>query len=115
MKRFLAGLISLVLFGTAAFATDVGRVVGPQDPSNLQAVVNTLIVSGNNQWNVEGPAFLSVRSLSPTSTSVISFNSNLGAAGITTNIVSWLRVRGYTQNSTTPTMYLIPMWGCTGC
>ena len=110
MSRLLAAVCALFLMGTGAFAGTVSPVTGPQDPSQLSAIVNTLIISGNTVWNPGGTGFLTARNISANSTSGVSLTA-LGPTGLTpTTVVEWLKIR-----NPSGVYRLIPMWGCPGC
>lgn len=47
MKRLLSALAGVVLSGSVAFGASLSLVTGPQDPSQLNATVNSLIQSIN--------------------------------------------------------------------
>ena len=114
-KNLIAAIGLLGLALTSAFAGSVTTVTGPQDPSQLNATLNSLIVSGNTYWNPAGAAFLASNNITANSTVAVTLTS-LGPSGLSpTTIVSWLKIRGYVNNSTTPTFFLLPLWGCPTC
>lgn len=111
LKKFLAALVAVSLSGASAFAGSVTLLTGPQDPSQLNATINSLIVSGNASWNAAGANFLSANNISANAAATISYSTSTGASGITpaTNI-EWLKIR----NPSGATR-MIPMWGCPTC
>lgn len=112
LKRLFAALVAMAV-SVPAYAGSVSLLSGPQDPSQLQAVINTLILSGNVSWNPAGPSFLTTGTITPISTTTVTV-SNLGPAGLTTStIASWMRIPNPSSTSTNihPHYYIIPMWG----
>lgn len=112
LKKLFAAIVMLMV-GVPAYAGNVSPLTGPQDPSQLQSVINTLIVSGNAYWSPGGQNFLATGTLTPISTTTVTV-SNLGPAGLTTStIVNWLRIPNVSSTSTNihPHYYIIPMWG----
>ena len=114
LKKMVTALLALTVSASFALAGNVSPVTGPQDPSQLNNIINTLIVSGNAAWNPAGGAsFLAANNISANATATITV-TNLGAAGISpSTIVEWLRI-------TNPSGHyrFIPMWGCSpgvGC
>lgn len=103
-----------VLVGSASFALagSVSTLTGPQDPSQLNATINTLIVSGNSSWNPAGAGFLAANNISPLASTTISFSSSTGPGGISPSTpVEWLKIRNPSGQ-----YRFLPMWGCSpGC
>lgn len=114
MKRILLALGVLSLLGTVAYADSVTPVTGPQDPSQLNNIINTLIISGNTQWNPASAGAYTAANISPNASSTITI-SNVGPTGITTStIIEWLRIKNPSGK-----WRFVPLWGCsapnTGC
>jgi len=114
MRKLLAAGAALLLSSAFALAANVSLFSGPSDPSQLNAVVNTLVVSGNQRWNPGGNNFLNQAGIISTGTVTVIVSSAHGATGISPNYpVAWLKVQSYvTSNTTTPSTYFLPMWGC---
>ncbi len=114
-KKALTALAFLAFGLVPAIAGNVSIPSGPQDPSNMGNLINSLIISGNNNWSPQGPSFVTAGSISANATVAVTFTS-LGPNGLSpTTIVSWLKLRGYINNTTTPTFFFIPLWGCPTC
>ena len=111
LKKILAALVAVSISGASAFAGSVTPLSGPQDPSQLNAVINTLIVSGNTSWNPAGASFLAANNISANASTTISYSTSTGASGISpvTN-VEWLKIR-----NPSGAIRMIPMWGCPTC
>lgn len=110
MRKLSIVLLSL-LVASPSYAADVVKLLGPQDPSQLNAVINTLIVSGNDRWNPAGSHFLATNNISANATTTVSYSTSTGPVGLSpVTAVEWLKIR-----NASGTYRLIPMWGCTGC
>lgn len=110
LKKLLVAIL-VVGMGSPAFAGNVTQVLGPQDPSQLNSIINTLIVSGNASWSPGGTSFLASNNISAISTATVSIGVALGPIGLSpTTPVEYLKIR-----NPSGTYRLIPMWGCTGC
>lgn len=107
---------AFLLFGLVpALASPVTPLSGPVEPSQMGAVINTLIVSGNSAWSPNGASFLAANNISANASVAVTLTS-LGPNGLSpTTIASWLKIRGYINNTTTPTFFLIPLWACPTC
>jgi hypothetical protein len=114
MRKILAAVAALLLSGSFAYAGNVSLLSGPQDPSQLNAVVNTLIISGNQSWSPGGNSVLNQAGVISTGTTTITISGAVGANGISPSTpIAWLKVTSFvTSNTTTPMTYFLPMWGC---
>ncbi len=54
LRKLLAAIMAMALGGSPVFAANVTLQPGPQDPSQLLFLVNTLIISGNQIWATAG-------------------------------------------------------------
>ncbi len=66
LKRLVVGLGALLFAGGIAFAANLSLVSGPQDPSQLNATINTLIRSINNSVSRIGVASTAVATTATT-------------------------------------------------
>jgi len=111
LKRIIAVGFALGAMAAAAFAGNVSQLSGPQDPSQLNAVVNTLIVSGNAAWSPTGTSFLATQNISANGSATVSYSTTKGPTGLTpSTVVEWLKIV-----NPSGAVRLIPMWGCPGC
>lgn len=116
LKKLVLALAAMLFTASVAFAGSLTTLTGPQDPSNLNNTINTLIISGNTNWSPSGANFLASKDISAIAAATISWPTAAGASGISpSTVISWLKVKGYINNTTTPTYFMIPMWGCPTC
>lgn len=107
MKRTFLTLGVLAVLGSAAFASTVTPVTGPQDPSQLNQTINTLINNGNANWSADGRNWLSTSTITANGTNEVSMTT-VGPPGMTTStIIEWMRVR-----NPQGLWRFIPLWGC---
>ena len=110
MRKLFAAFL-LLLLGSPAFAGNVVQLLGPQDPSQLNSVINTLIVSGNTSWSPGGTGFLNSQNISANSSTTVSYSTSTGPIGLSpVTAVEWLKIR-----NPSGAYRFIPMWGCPAC
>lgn len=111
LKKLFAALGVLIVSASFALAGNVTLLTGPQDPSQLNATINTLIVSGNTSWSPAGASFLAANNISANASTTISYSTTTGAGGISPSTnVEWLKIR-----NPSGAIRMIPMWGCPTC
>lgn len=114
MLKKLLTAIAFLIYAVPAMAGNVSIPSGPLDPANVGAQINTLIISGNANWAPQGNSFLTTAIMSSiTASTALVVSGNAGVSP--TGNVSWLKVKGYINSTTTPTFYMIPLWGCPTC
>ena len=111
IRKYAYALTGLCLSGLVAWGANIPLVTGPQDPSQLNAVINTLIVSGNTSWSPGGTGFLNSQNISANSASTVSYSTSTGPIGLSpVTAVEWLKIR-----NPSGAYRFIPMWGCPAC
>lgn len=115
-KKTLTALAFLLIGLVPAMAGNVSIPSGPQEPANMGNLINSLIISGNNNWAPQGGSFVTTTIVSANAAATVSYGTAIGPSGLSpTTAVSWLKIRGYINNTTTPTFFFIPLWGCPTC
>ena len=111
MKLFFAVLGALLALGQVALAGNVPLITGPQDPSQLNATINSVITQGNASWSPAGASFNNANSIKANGSVAISAIGSLGPTGVTPVTVSkWMKVIDNAGN-----IMVIPMWACPSC
>ena len=114
MKSVIAALGALVALGVIAglaYAGNVPLITGPQDPSQLNATINSVITQGNANWSPAGASFNNANSIKANGTVSVTAIGSLGPTGLTPATVSkWMKVIDNAGN-----IMVIPMWACPTC
>jgi hypothetical protein len=106
----VAALGLLIAIGAVTYAGNVPLITGPQDPSQLNATINSVINQGNAAWSPGGANFLNNNSWKVNGTVATTITS-LGPTGVTpTTIARWMKILDVSGN-----VMVIPMWSCPTC